>query len=72
MLKRRGYRFVTMEEALRDKAYAEPTVYTGQWGISWIERWALDKGVDIKGDPVLPKYMWQFGKDGLKSPGPPR
>jgi peptidoglycan/xylan/chitin deacetylase (PgdA/CDA1 family) len=68
MLKRRGYGFVTMEEALKDPAFSEPTNYTGPWGISWIERWAKDKGLDIKGDPVLPQYMLQFGKDGLKNP----
>lgn len=72
MLKRRSYSFITMDEALKDKAFAEPTNYTGQWGISWIERWAIDKGVNIKGDPVLPKYMLQFGKDGLKNPGKPQ
>ena len=69
MLKRRGYNFIQMEEALKDKAYSEPTNYAGPWGISWIERWAIDRGVDLKGDPVLPKYMSQFGKDGLKNPG---
>lgn len=68
MLKRRGYGFITMDAALQDKAFAEPTSCTGPWGISWIERWAIDKNVDLRGDPVLPKYMWQFGKDGLRSP----
>ncbi|HEX8175820.1 MAG TPA: M56 family metallopeptidase [Pyrinomonadaceae bacterium] len=72
MLKRRGYGFITMDEALEDKAFAEPPGYAGSWGISWIERWALDKGVDIRGDPVLPRYMWQFGKDGLKNPNKPQ
>lgn len=72
MLKRRGYGFITMDEALADKAFAQPTKYAGEWGISWIERWAIDKGVDIRGDPVLPKYMWQFGKDGLKNPAKPQ
>jgi hypothetical protein len=68
MLKRRGYDFVTMDAALSDKAFAEPTNYAGPWGISWIERWAIDKGVELRGDPVLPQYMRQFGKDGLKNP----
>jgi hypothetical protein len=72
MLKRRGYGFVTMEEALQDPAFAQPTNYTGAWGISWIERWAIDKRVDIRGDPVLPPYMMQFGKDGLKNPREPK
>lgn len=69
MVKRRGYSFITMDEALADKAFAQPTGYAGEWGISWLERWAIDKGVDLRGDPVLPKYMRQFGKDGLKNPG---
>ncbi|MBD0371891.1 MAG: polysaccharide deacetylase family protein [Pyrinomonadaceae bacterium] len=68
MLKRRGYAFITMDEALEDKAFAQQPAYAGPWGISWIERWAIEKGVDLRGDPVLPRYMWQFGKDGLKTP----
>lgn len=72
MLKRRGYGFITMDEALEDKAFSQPVSYAGSWGISWIERWAIDKGVDIRGDPVLPKYMYQFGKDGLKNPNKPQ
>ncbi|HKS30456.1 MAG TPA: M56 family metallopeptidase [Pyrinomonadaceae bacterium] len=72
MLKRRGYDFITMDEALEDKAFSETPGYAGPWGISWLERWALDKSIDIRGDPVLPKYMLQFGKDGLKNPNKPQ
>lgn len=72
MLKRRGYGFVTMDEALKDSAFSQPNSYAGKWGISWIERWAIDKGVDVSGDPVLPAYMLQFGKDGLKQPDKPQ
>jgi hypothetical protein len=72
MLKRRGYGFVPMEEALQDAAFAQPNNYAGPWGISWLERWALDRGADLRGDPVLPKYMHQFGKDGLKTPDKPQ
>ena len=39
MLERRGYRFITVGEALRDPAYALPDGYTGPRGISWIHRW---------------------------------
>jgi hypothetical protein len=72
MLKRRGYGFITMDEALEDRVFSQQPSYAGPWGISWIERWALDKSVDIRGDPVLPRYMWQFGKDGLKNPNKPQ
>ncbi|HEV2802936.1 MAG TPA: M56 family metallopeptidase [Pyrinomonadaceae bacterium] len=61
MMKRRGYEFVTLEEALRDKAYREqPASYTGPWGISWLERWALEKGQTLGGEPGLSPFMRQF------------
>jgi beta-lactamase regulating signal transducer with metallopeptidase domain/peptidoglycan/xylan/chitin deacetylase (PgdA/CDA1 family) len=68
MLKRRGYHFVSLEQALQDPIYSQAENYAGAWGISWLERWGLDKGTDIRGDPVLPPYMKQFDKDGLKVP----
>jgi len=49
MLERRGYRFITIEEATRDPAYALPDGYVGTRGFSWIHRWALAKGIP----PVL-------------------
>ena len=49
MLERRGYHFVTLDEAMRDPAYALPDGYVGTRGLSWIHRWALAKGIP----PVL-------------------
>lgn len=61
MMKRRGYEFVTLEEALADKAYREqPANYTGPWGISWLERWALERGHTLGGEPALSPFMRQF------------
>jgi hypothetical protein len=48
MMKRRGYSFVTMEEATRDEAYRTPDTYTGARGDSWIARWAVSKGMAYK------------------------
>ncbi|HVF43485.1 MAG TPA: M56 family metallopeptidase [Pyrinomonadaceae bacterium] len=48
MLKRRGYRFVTLEEATRDEAYSLPDTYTGARGDSWIARWAVTKGLKYR------------------------
>ena len=62
MLKRRGYRFVTLEEALRDEAYTQPDTYTGEWGISWLQRWAITRGGEFRQEPYLPPYMRQFSK----------
>jgi peptidoglycan/xylan/chitin deacetylase (PgdA/CDA1 family) len=50
MLKKRGYKFITLEEALKDEAYKLPDNFVRRNGISWLHRWAIDKG---KGN-VLP------------------
>ncbi|HEX5705796.1 MAG TPA: M56 family metallopeptidase [Pyrinomonadaceae bacterium] len=60
MLSARGYRFVTLEEALRDEAYAQPDAYTGERGISWLQRWAITRGGEFRREPELPPYMRQF------------
>jgi hypothetical protein len=60
MMKRRGYEFVTLEQALQDKAYGQPTTLTGPWGISWLERWALEKGQKLKREPDISDFMRQF------------
>ncbi|MET0625645.1 MAG: M56 family metallopeptidase [Pyrinomonadaceae bacterium] len=48
MMKRRGYTFVTMEQATRDEAYKLPDGHTGVRGESWIARWAVAKGMEYK------------------------
>lgn len=60
MLKRRGYSFVTLEEALQDKAYGQTTTLTGPWGISWLERWAMERGHKLKHEPRLSDFMSAF------------
>ena len=40
-LARRGYRFVTLDEALGDEAYRTPDLYVGKVGPSWLHRFAL-------------------------------
>jgi peptidoglycan/xylan/chitin deacetylase (PgdA/CDA1 family) len=75
MMKRRGYEFVTLEQALGDKAYGQTTTRTGPWGISWLERWAMEKNYKLKHEPELSSFMRGFdvsrgGTDydkGLKS-----
>ncbi|MDT7543011.1 MAG: hypothetical protein QOE33_2915 [Acidobacteriota bacterium] len=60
MLKRRGYTFVTLDEAMADRAYQQPDTYTGAWGISWLQRWAMAKGASFRDEPYLSPYMEQF------------
>jgi peptidoglycan/xylan/chitin deacetylase (PgdA/CDA1 family) len=39
-----GYSYITLEEALTDKAYLSEDTFTGAGGISWLHRWALTMG----------------------------
>ena len=57
MLERRGYRFITVDEALRDPAYALPDGYVGPKGFSWIERWAAGKGMPVVQEPREPAWV---------------
>jgi len=43
MLQKRGYKFITLQDALSDKAYASPDTFTGPGGISWLDRWAMTR-----------------------------
>ncbi|HEV2802935.1 MAG TPA: polysaccharide deacetylase family protein [Pyrinomonadaceae bacterium] len=67
MLKRRGYAFITLDEALRDKAYEHADTYTGAVGISWLQRWAITRGGKFKKEPALSPYMQQFDPPGSGS-----
>lgn len=67
MLKRRGYTFITLDEALQDKAYEHRDTYTGAVGISWLQRWAITRGGKFKKEPALSPYMQQFDPAGSGS-----
>jgi len=59
MFKRRGYRFVDLETALKDEAYRLPDKFTGASGISWLHRWALDRGREnvLPDEPMVPAFI---------------
>jgi peptidoglycan/xylan/chitin deacetylase (PgdA/CDA1 family) len=57
-LRARGYRFVPLEAAVRDPAYAHADGYRGGAGISWLHRWAMAESRPREfyaGEPVVPK-----------------
>jgi len=58
-LEARGYRFVTLEEATRDSAYASPDGYAGPWGISWLHRWRKGLGLPdrLRVSPDPPNWI---------------
>ena len=59
MLKKRGYKFVTLEEALKDEAYNLPDTYIGPAGISWLHRWARERGREfiVADEPKVPEFV---------------
>ena len=65
MMKRRGYTFVTLGEALKDPAYSEPDALYKN-GVSWIHRWRKAKGLPQKWEPEVPKFVDDLYKAGQK------
>jgi peptidoglycan/xylan/chitin deacetylase (PgdA/CDA1 family) len=56
----RGYRFIPLERALEDSAYASPNSYIENWGISWLQRWAMTRGMPksiYRGEPTVPEWV---------------
>lgn len=53
LLHEKGYDFVTLEQALRDEAYAIGVAASGTSGPSWLARWARAKGrkLSVYGQP---------------------
>jgi peptidoglycan/xylan/chitin deacetylase (PgdA/CDA1 family) len=60
MFQRRGYRFVSLEQALADPAYRSRDDYSGPAGITWLHRWAMSAGVSpslFRGEPEVPDWI---------------
>jgi peptidoglycan/xylan/chitin deacetylase (PgdA/CDA1 family) len=62
LLRRRGYRFITLEEALGDPAYSLPDEYVGEEGGGWIDHWAITRGQPPRGAPEFPQWVMQLSK----------
>ncbi len=58
-LKKRGYKFITLEEVLKDEAYKTPDTFVKRNGISWLHRWALAKGREtvLPDEPKTPDFV---------------
>jgi peptidoglycan/xylan/chitin deacetylase (PgdA/CDA1 family) len=57
MFRRRGYRFISLDEAMADAAYSSADAYAGARGISWLRRWAMTKGLADQAEPVEPQWL---------------
>jgi peptidoglycan/xylan/chitin deacetylase (PgdA/CDA1 family) len=57
VLRKRGYRFIPLEDALGDPAYSLPDTYVGEEGTGWLEHWAITQGKIPQGAPVFPQWV---------------
>jgi peptidoglycan/xylan/chitin deacetylase (PgdA/CDA1 family) len=56
LLRKRGYQFVTLEDALSDSAYSVPDEYVGE-GTGWLDHWAITRGQPPQKEPVFPPWV---------------
>jgi peptidoglycan/xylan/chitin deacetylase (PgdA/CDA1 family) len=70
ILRKRGYRFVTLDEALEDDAYHTPDTFVGRNGPSWLHRWRVTKGLParLSEEPDAPAEVYEKWKARM----PPR
>jgi peptidoglycan/xylan/chitin deacetylase (PgdA/CDA1 family) len=62
VLRKRGYRFITLQDALSDSAYSLPDTYVGEEGTGWIEHWAITQGKIPQGAPQFPQWVLDRSK----------
>ena len=63
-IEQRGYRFVTLGEAMKDPAYATPDAYVGMFGPSWLHRWRVAKNLPprLADEPDPPQWVIDLSK----------
>lgn len=59
VIRKRGYKFITLDEALSDSAYGLPDTFIGEEGSGWLEHWAITLGKPPQGSPVFPAWVDQ-------------
>jgi peptidoglycan-N-acetylglucosamine deacetylase len=69
VLRKHGYRFITLGEALSDSAYSLPDTYVGEEGGGWIEHWAMSQGKIPQGAPPFPQWVMDRTKELRLSTG---
>jgi peptidoglycan/xylan/chitin deacetylase (PgdA/CDA1 family) len=57
MFRRRGYTFVSLDQAVADNAYRLRDDYVGRGGFSWIHRWSKTMRLAPKGEPDPPQWV---------------
>ena len=58
----RGYRFVSLDDAMTDDAYATQDTLVTRFGPTWLWRWTKSKSLNVsfKGDPEPPSWVTEL------------
>lgn len=65
MIEKRGYRYVSVDEALSDPAFQTKEDWVGKSGISWFERWRMKQGKSLLAEPAVDQNVqaaWEARK----------
>lgn len=62
LLRKRGYQFVTLEDALGDSVYSTPDEYVGE-GTGWLDHWAITRGQPPLNEPVFPQWVIEKSRE---------
>jgi peptidoglycan/xylan/chitin deacetylase (PgdA/CDA1 family) len=70
-LRKRGYKFVSLEDALTDEAYSMPDNFVGEDGTTWIDHWAVTRGTPPQNAPVFPQWVIDLSQGVPRMDQPP-
>lgn len=57
LLQKRGYLFITLQDALSDRAYSMPDEFGDNIGAGWLESWASTRGQPPQVTPAFPQWV---------------
>lgn len=57
LFRKRGYRFIALDDALGDPAYSMPNEFVGEYGTGWLEQLAITQGKPPQGAPEFPQWV---------------
>ena len=63
-IEKRGYRWVTLADAMKDAAYATPDDFVGTSGPSWLHRWRVSRNLPsrMRDEPDPPQWVVDLTK----------
>jgi peptidoglycan/xylan/chitin deacetylase (PgdA/CDA1 family) len=62
-LQERGYVFISIDEAMKDPAYARPDSFDGDVGVTWLSRWSAEEGKKSSyGGAPVPEFVLETSR----------